>query len=81
MADPSRPEDSGAPYRDDAPAGEGPTKAFRLKLDNWMEELLKKDLDPDAPAEAAPAEPEPQPPKTTGGDPPAPPVPAQPAKR
>lgn len=34
------------------PPGEGPTKAFQLKLDGWMSELMTKDfgLDADAPA-------------------------------
>ena len=38
MSDPSAPKG-----RPDAPA-EGPTKAFRLKFDGWMTELIRKDL-------------------------------------
>jgi len=59
----------------DPKAGESPTRAFALKLDDWMVEALKADLDPVVPAdgtevaakaeEAAPAE----------GDAPKPPVP------
>ena len=55
MADPSPPKG-----RPDAPA-EGPTRAFRVKFDDWMTELMAKDLGltADAPAasgDAAPAE-------------------------
>ena len=42
MSDPNQP---GSPK----PKGDGPTAMFRLKLDGWMEELIKQDLD--APAE------------------------------
>jgi hypothetical protein len=61
MSDPSQPKP-----RPDAPA-ESPTKAFSLKFDGWMTELLTKDLAADAPdapdassgtSPEAPAEPE-----------------------
>jgi hypothetical protein len=63
MSDPSQPKG-----RPEAPA-EGPTKAFKLKFEGWMTELLKQDLGleaeappaADAAAEAAPAPPVPQP--------------------
>ena len=56
MADSSRPK---------GPAGETPTRQFQLKLDGWMEEFLKNDLDPDAPPNAAPPEPPPADPEST----------------
>lgn len=44
MSDPSQPK---------TPPAESPTKAFVFKMDNWMTDLLKADLeaDPNAPAE------------------------------
>jgi hypothetical protein len=39
MADPTQPK---------SPPREGKTQAFRLKMDGWMEEILKQDLDPEA---------------------------------
>jgi hypothetical protein len=62
MGDPSKPK---------GPPREGKTQAFRLKMDGWMEEILKQDLDPDA----APEEPN----KDEQAPPPAPaPAPAPP---
>jgi hypothetical protein len=39
MADPTKPKGA---------RPEGATRAFRIKMDGWMEEILKKDLDPEA---------------------------------
>ncbi len=39
------------------PKGDGPTAMFRLKLDGWMTELIKQDLEEPAPAEGAAAPP------------------------
>jgi hypothetical protein len=42
MSNPSKPE---APP---APPTEGPTKAFSVKMEGWMADLMKDDLDPQA---------------------------------
>jgi hypothetical protein len=39
------------------PPGESPTRAFQLKLDGWMSDILETDLDPNAPPAEAPADP------------------------
>jgi hypothetical protein len=68
MPDPSQPKG-----RPDAPV-EGQTKAFSLKFDGWMSELMKKDLGleaeaPEAPGGAAPEAPaELEPPAAPGGN-------------
>jgi hypothetical protein len=57
MSNPSDPK--GPP---DAPA-EGATKTFVLKIDSWLADLMKKDLETDAaPPDAAPEEPAASPP-------------------
>jgi len=51
MSDPNQP---GSPNS----KGDGPTAMFRLKLDGWMDELIKKDFEEPSPdAEAPPADP------------------------
>jgi hypothetical protein len=51
------------------PPAESPTRAFVLKMDNWMTDLLKSDLEADlnAPAEPPAAE-EAKPPPAKGTD-------------
>jgi hypothetical protein len=65
MSDPNQPKAS-----PDSQA-EGPTKTFSLKLDGWMTELMKKDLDADEPpADPPAAEPVALPPDPAPGQPP-----------
>jgi hypothetical protein len=66
MADPSKPK---------GPRGEGKTQAFRIKMDGWMEEILKKDFDPDADPEEEEAKKAEQTPPPAPEPKPAPPKP------